>query len=313
MARHFDTSPPGRMNFREISQEVRRRSGNRSKPSDIQIVNAIGQNAVRPHSLVPEAFKHLAWDGSNTISTEDAERWMTEHLVPYFEALQAEWNDRREFRGRRKGFQRDRLAYMRKVGYAAFEAEFRALHAERYTRRDVDGWLLKRYAYTRNDIPEPEVAIPEKTKSFAETVTRDTVARRWNAKAGRAETLDEAWERVQGGITPKPATVFPNVAPPSQPAIGVPASKPDPERSIVCDWSRGWSKFWKARMIGKPLWVTKLRMKGDTELRLFGDNFEITRDDIWIGGVRLRFHVSSNNPRYCEANLAPELGRTIRK
>ena len=83
------------MNFREIAKEVRKRSGNRTKPSDIQIVNAIGQNAYRPHYLVPEKFEYLEWDGSNSISTEDAERWMTETLVPCFAALQAEWDDRK--------------------------------------------------------------------------------------------------------------------------------------------------------------------------------------------------------------------------
>ena len=29
---------------------------------------------------------------------------------------------------------------------------------------DVDGWLLKKYAETPDDIPEPEVAIPKKAK-----------------------------------------------------------------------------------------------------------------------------------------------------
>ena len=81
---YFDESPSGRMNFRKIAKEVRKRSGNRTRPSDIQIVNAIGQNAYRPHYLVPEKFEYLEWDGSNSISTEDAERWMTETLVPCF-------------------------------------------------------------------------------------------------------------------------------------------------------------------------------------------------------------------------------------
>ena len=170
MTRHFDESPPGRMNFREIAQEVRRRSGNRRKPSDIQIVNAIGIQARErrahgmTHSLVPPAFKNLAWDGANSIATEDAERWMAAHLVPYFAALKAEWDDRDAFKRRRKGFQRDRLAHMRKVGYTAFALEFSALHEERRTRKDVDGWLLKKFADTPDDIPEPEVAIPKKRK-----------------------------------------------------------------------------------------------------------------------------------------------------
>ena len=164
MTRHFDESPPGRMNFREIAAEVRRRSGNRRKPSDIQIVNAIGQNAYRPHPLVPESLERLAWDGDDlTLSTADAETWMA-HLVPHFAALQAEWDDAAAFRRGRKAFQRERLAHMRKVGYAAFEAAFKALHPERYTRMDVDGWLLQKYRETPDDIPEPDVAIPKKAK-----------------------------------------------------------------------------------------------------------------------------------------------------
>ena len=162
MPRHFDEDQPGRMNFRRIAQEVRRRSGNRRAPSDIQIVNAIGQNCFRPHWLVPAKFESLAWDGRNAIATEDAELWMTEHLVPCFEALQAEWDDRDAFKRRRKGFQRDRLAHMRRVGYTAFQAEFDTLHEERRTRKDVDAWLLKKFADHRDDIPEPEVAIPPK-------------------------------------------------------------------------------------------------------------------------------------------------------
>ena len=163
MARFFDKSPPGRMNFRKIAREVRKRSGNRSRPTDIQIVNAIGMNAARPHSLVPERFEYLAWDAANSISTEDAERWMTEHLVPYFAALQAEWNDRKAERRNRKGWQESRLAYMRKIGYGAFKAEFDALHEERRTRKDVDGWLLKKYRDRAAEIlpAAPKVKPPE--------------------------------------------------------------------------------------------------------------------------------------------------------
>ena len=69
MTRHFDESPPGRMNFREIAAEVRKRSGNRTKPSDIQIVNAIGMTGTGSavggrHSLVSrKAFvTTCAWD-----------------------------------------------------------------------------------------------------------------------------------------------------------------------------------------------------------------------------------------------------------
>ena len=164
MARRFDDSSPGRMNFREIAREVRRRSGNRRKPSDIQIVNAIGSYAHRPHHLVPDAFDHLEWDENNSLAEADAERWITEHLVSHFAAIQAEWDDAEAFRRRRRGFQRDRLAHMREVGYAAFKAEFEAMHPERYTLRDVDGWLLRKYADRQADIPEPEVAIPKKPK-----------------------------------------------------------------------------------------------------------------------------------------------------
>ena len=40
---------------------------------------------------------------------------------------------------------KQRLARMREIGYSVFKAEFNALHGERRTRRDVDGWLLKKY------------------------------------------------------------------------------------------------------------------------------------------------------------------------
>ena len=155
MSRYFDKSPQGRMNFREIAVEVRKRSGNRSKPSDIQIVNAIGQNAYRPHSLVPKEFEYLRWDASNSISPKDAESWMTKHLVPYFAALKEEWDDQKEFKRRRKGFQGDRLAHMREIGYEAFKAEFEVLHEERRTREDVDGWLLKKHKDDASDFPAP--------------------------------------------------------------------------------------------------------------------------------------------------------------
>ena len=163
------------MNFREIAREVRKRSGNRAKPSGIQIVNAIGYQARErrtlggTHYLVPVTFNFLKWDAANSISAEDAERWMTEHLVPVFAAIQAEWDDQKAFRRGRKRFQRSRLAHMREVGYAAFQGEFAALHEERRTREDVDGWLLEKFADTPDDIPEPEVAIPKKAKRVAVT------------------------------------------------------------------------------------------------------------------------------------------------
>ena len=152
---HFDTSPEGRMNFREIAEEVRERSGNRTKPSDIQIVNAIGQNAYRPHSLVPESLYRLSWDESNSLSIEDAEIWM-KHLVVHFAALQAEWDDRKAQKYSRKGFEEGRLKHMKAVGYEAFKAEFEALHEERRTRQDVDGWLLKREKDNASDYPVPQ-------------------------------------------------------------------------------------------------------------------------------------------------------------
>ena len=182
MARKFDKSAPGRMSFHEIAREVRRRSGNRSKPSDIQIVNAIGIGAARPHWLVPKTFEHLSWDVSNSIAAEDAEEWMTRHLVPCFAALQAEWDDRKTERRSRKGWQNTRLARLREIGYAAFKAEFKALHKERYTRRDVDGWLLRKYRNWPGIIPAPKPPKKKKakpTKVFpadAPTITVTTIA-----------------------------------------------------------------------------------------------------------------------------------------
>ena len=143
------------MNFREIARLVRERSGNHAKPRDTQIVNALGQNALRPHPLVPEAFEHLTWDDDNSIATEDAERWMTECLVPHFTALQAEWDDRQAQSSGYKAFEASRLAHMREVGYYTFLDEFEALHAERRTRKDVDGWLLKKYKDRQDEFPHP--------------------------------------------------------------------------------------------------------------------------------------------------------------
>ena len=169
MTRHFDTSPPGRLNFREIAAAVRERSGNPTRPTDIQIVNSIGENAYRPHALAPPPFEGLEWDAANSLLIEDAERWMSAVLVPHFAALQAEWDDRAAQKRGYKSFEGARIAHMIAVGYAAFAAEFEALHKERRTRKDVDGWLLKKHRDHRGDFPPPAGAIPV----LDEPVTRD--------------------------------------------------------------------------------------------------------------------------------------------
>ena len=102
---------------------------------------------------MPEALYHLAWrKDDNTLSTEEAELWMA-HIVPHFAALQAEWDDRKAQKRNRKGFESDRLARLREVGYVAFKVEFDALHEERRTLKDVDGWLLKKHRDSADDFP----------------------------------------------------------------------------------------------------------------------------------------------------------------
>ena len=165
MGNRFNTSPEGRMNFRAIAREVRQRSGNRQKPHELQISNALEHPAYCPHPqvsptwkhlLVPATCEHLQWDEENSITIADAELWIP-HLVLHFAALQAEEDDRKK---NRMTFERERFAHLKKVGYTAFQAEFDALHEQRRTQKDVDGWLLRTYSPATRD---EELCLAEKT------------------------------------------------------------------------------------------------------------------------------------------------------
>ena len=98
-------------------------------------------------------------------------------------------------------------------------------------------------------------------KPFAELVTRETVGRAWNAQAGRVETLDEAWERVQADIAKDRSP-----APPVDDDVD-----DDDELAIYADidtaFTRGWNRFYRATG-DLPVGLEKLTVKWNGFLRV---------------------------------------------
>ena len=84
---------------------------------------------------------------------------------------------------------------------------------------------------------------------------------------------------------------------------------PDPERVIEATWRQRWI-WWRGSISKGPAWATKLTMKANTQVRLFGEKATITKDWIWINGVRLQFRDIGR--RYCICSIDGLTARRIR-
>ena len=157
----------------------------------------------------------------------------------------------------------------------------------------------------------PSARGPDYVKPKPFVVTRKTVARGWNAKEGRVETMDEAYNRVTKGGT----RYTPETATESQPAPEPPLPVPTPiSEKILTPFKRGWNRFYRATG-DLPEEVAKLTVKWDGSLRIrlksdHADDFgELLGAEVNGFDLTLRRHRSG---RYYQTKLdAPEMKAVV--
>ena len=115
-------------------------------------------------------------------------------------------------------------------------------------------------------------------------------------------------------LTPQQIALLKGLKPPKDPkplpdAERTFSDNPDPDRVIEATFRQSWI-WWRASVTKKPDWVSKLAMKSNAEVRLRGDKGQITKDWIWLNGVRLRF-LDIGKP-FCVCKIDGELARMIR-
>ena len=150
----------------------------------------------------------------------------------------------------------------------------------------------------------PSAHGPDYVKPKPVTVTRENVARQWNTKANRVETLDEAHARVT-----KQAEARVIVAPEPPLPIPTPVSE-----KVLTPFKRGWNRFYKAT--GElPEEVNKLTVKWNGFLRIrlkseHADDFgELLGAEVNGFDLTLRRHRSG---KYYETKLdAPQMKAVV--
>ena len=177
---------------------------------------------------------------------------------------------------------------MREIGYAAFVRGVQGASRRAPDRKDVDGWLLKKYADTPDNIPDPEVAIPKRKK------------RQPPPPRVSIPTPPPVPE-------PEPE---PESEPRSDPVRAYSESNPDIERSLTMRWRRRWI-WWRGTIVSGPPWITKVTMRGDKFVRVFGDHDRILKDFVWVNGIPLRFVAAGR--KYCQARIDQSTAGLIRE
>ena len=189
----WEASPPGYKHFREIALEIRKRSGC-SKPREHTVANFLpskrlydtGKRALSIHGynptwLMPVDVKYwifppkpngVFWrtgTGELSLTTTQAESLISA-AVPYYSSLQTGWDAEKIRRNKINNLFPQREAYLRKVGYQAFNKEWwdgRLPGGVGYTsevaiQRDIDNQILVKYLRTKNDFPgRPSIVVPE--------------------------------------------------------------------------------------------------------------------------------------------------------
>ena len=145
---------------------------------------------------------------------------------------------------------------------------------------------------------------PDYVKPKPVVVTRENVARTWNADAGRVETLDEAYARVTKKVEQK-------VIADPEPPLPVPSQLSE---KVFTPFKRGWNRFYKANgELPEEVKNIAVRWNGLLRLRFKADHVDDFGEFIVVEINGLDFTMKRHrNGKYYEAKLdAPEMKQIV--
>ena len=164
--------PDGWMSFREVAAEVRKQAKCR-KPTSTYLLKRLERDAPNGQWLVPDSIRPLRWVdhptdgiGNSTwaLPMLHARMWI-DRMVPYYRALQAQWDERRAFKATQKRLLSERFAYLQQVGYDQMNLEWWAERGKEHSeavriRRDIDNQLLAKYKSRQHEFTGGQEAKP---------------------------------------------------------------------------------------------------------------------------------------------------------